>query len=186
MRASSLNSCKMLMIPSPGPERAGSSAPLAQGHPFRGDNTKHLPNPVFRETSVGYVEGLRALLSLQEMSILSRQDILGASLGTGAGQQENEPLDWLLPSDLRAVGPTKSRWCCCTVGAPCTALASCTPLTLCLTDYMQIPGTSSFYLMQSQPTSCRKNQVLNCPRSGCPPGLQPPSHPRQPFLQIQH
>lgn len=111
------------------------------------------------------------------MSLLSRQEMLGASLRTGAGQQEYEPLDWLLRSALRAVSPAKSRWCCWALGAPCAALASCTPLTLCLTDSMQVPGTSSFHLMQSQQTSYRKsrrNQVLNHPRSGCSPACSLP------------
>ena len=69
---------------------------------------------------------------------------------------------------------------------PPPTLAFCTPLTLCLTDLIQIPGTSSFHLMQSQQTSYRKsqrNQVVNHTRSRCSSTLQPPSCLRQSFLQ---
>lgn len=98
---------------------------------------------------------------------------------------------WLVPSGLRAVIPAKSRWCCWAIRVPCTAPrprppAFCTPLTLCLTDLIQIPGTSSFHLMQSQQTSYRKsqrNQMLNHTRSRCSSTLQPPRCLRQPFLQ---
>ena len=176
-----------LTTPSPGPVRAGSSTPLARGLPSRADYTKpatcRIPSsqrPLLLLWRNGEPE-----LQLQEMSILSRQEILGTSLRTGTGQQEY----WLLSSDLRAVRPAKSRWCCWAIRAPCTALASRTPLTLCLTDFTQVPGTSSFHPMQSQQTSHRKkrrNQVLNHPRSGSMPAFQPPSCPRQPFLQIQH